>query len=158
MSDNMTQLPTVNVMNLTLEERVKHYSGLLEFVRWLLKKKDEIKNRKELPKFEERTKQFEASLDEKVNAGNLSKAQADRQRGSRIWWLVMVETQGAAASLASRIVMRKYFADSVKSFLEEVPLENKASDEIRDEIEKKRLEIENEIAEKLRQCLGEREA
>lgn len=145
------------LQNLTIEDRAKHYLGLLEFVRWLIQMKDEVKNLRELATFEGRTKEFEESIIGKVNTCSLSGTQADRKRGNRMWWIAMDEIQSAASSMASRIVMRKHFADFVSAFLEESSSDGKSPAEIEQEIEKKSLEIEREIVEKLTQCLRVRE-
>jgi hypothetical protein len=59
------------LQNLTIEVRAKHYLGLLEFVRWLIQRKDEVKNLKDLATFEGRTKEFEESISGKVSTGSL---------------------------------------------------------------------------------------
>lgn len=144
-----------NILMSLTRERAEYFSGLREYVRWLIEKKN---RNGALSKFEQGLIHLDESLEEKLVAGELSETQANQRRGDSIWWKAMEETQGAASNIAARLTRRKYFPSSFTAFLEgESPEDGKTPAEIQEEINSLGFEIEGEMPVKLRQCLNQAE-
>jgi hypothetical protein len=122
------------------KERGQHYRGLREYVRWLLKKREKTDKLQEL---EERWNSFDDSLQEKIQAGELSGNEADLQRGDAIWWRVVEESRGASFYMALRIITKR---ELLAALINQPAKANETIDEIQQE-------IESQFVVKLRECL-----
>src|SRR2546423_6842498 len=129
------------LMRLSREDRGYQYKALREYVRWLLRKRKKLARLKE---FEEDWKTFEESLERKVEAGELSVAQAIIQRGDAIWWKVMDEIGGASFYMALSAVRKR-------NLLAALTNQPSKTNETVDELQ---IEIESELTAKLKEFLS----
>jgi hypothetical protein len=129
------------LMGLSREDRGHQCKALREYVRWLLRKRNKLASLKE---FEKDWKLIEDSLEKKVQAGELSVAQATIQRGDEIWWKVMDEIGGASFYMALRAVMKR-------NILAALTNQPSKTNETVDELQ---IEIESELTDKLRELLS----
>ncbi|HWS86421.1 MAG TPA: hypothetical protein VN282_05640 [Pyrinomonadaceae bacterium] len=122
-------------------ERARYHLELRDYVRWLLGRRGKADR---LKTFEERVRASDAALEAKVEAGELSEAEAARIKGDRIWWRAMEETRGASL----RIALGKMLHEEIVARLENRP------SEIEETLDELQNEIEREITEKLQSLLG----
>ena len=132
------------LVSLGREEWARYHLELRDYVRWLLERREKADRIKE---FEERVQASDDALAAKVEAGELTEAEAARTKGDRIWWRAMEETRGASLYMA----LGKMLQREIAAHLENRPAE---TEETLDELQN---EIEREITEKLQALLGRSE-
>lgn len=119
--------------DLPREQRKDVYSGLCDFIRWILKRQDHRK----LEQFEKDLADHENFLKEKVDAGEVSADEANEAKGYRIWLIAHEESKHAPSMIA----------------LWDAPLMSIDTAEFEKNLAERKNLIEGEFKEKLQQCL-----